>query len=206
MPQGFTLIELLMIITIVGILSGVSVPTLLGYRGKAEEAAFKAGFIDSCKKALSECFFAGDDSCANCSETDFPYRSAEDCSSTSFSTAYAPNDTALPADCGDSDAGRLSCIKDVKWIDAYEACHNAGGRLCTQPELESEASSHSGCNHDSRLIWSATSCAGGGFMAVIGSGLAPENSVCIEDLNATHYTGEGHSNRSIAVRCCADDD
>lgn len=99
--KGFSLIELLVVISIIGLLSGLMITNLVGARARARDARLK-GELDSVKKALAlyqvqygaypggtnglafnGCGPAGNAPCPYCSTSDFAAGGADGCG-TSF--------------------------------------------------------------------------------------------------------------------------
>jgi hypothetical protein len=50
----------------------------------------------------------------------------------------------------------MSCLNSVPWMVARAACLAVGARLCTDIELIYACGTGTGCQHDSRWIWSGT--------------------------------------------------
>lgn len=73
---------------------------------------------------------------------------------------------------------------------AEAVCTGTGARLCTHSELQNDVTAGSGCNLDSQLIWTSTTCTGGFYAARgLDDGAPP---VCAD------------ANTGLSVRCCAD--
>ena len=51
--------------------------------------------------------------------------------------------------------------KDLNWFDASNFCSSQSSRLCTRRELEASCSEETGCEFDSRLVWSMTTASKG---------------------------------------------
>jgi hypothetical protein len=103
--------------------------------------------------------------------------------------------------CGESNVDNI-CSGDVTWDAARAFCQAAGARLCTLAELLNDEARDTGCNYNTELIWSATSCYDGvgtadGYYTAYGStssGFGATTSVCkSRTVAASTYT-----------RCCAD--
>jgi hypothetical protein len=94
--------------------------------------------------------------------------------------------------CGESDSGIGGCTGFVNWNDAKDTCQQSGARLCTVDELLDDEAKETGCNLDTELVWSATSCESG-FYAVSGSTKASDL-VCTAISEAS----------TVSTRCCAD--
>jgi len=54
------------------------------------------------------------------------------------------------------DAGVLRCLNAVPFTIAQRACAVAGARMCTAAELTGQCGRGTGCQHDTRFIWSST--------------------------------------------------
>jgi len=103
-----------------------------------------------------------------------------------------------PTVCGETEAMTGTCPELQSWDDAKVLCQTAGARLCSSAELELDEARGTGCNYDSQLVWSATSCGadnGKSFEVAYGATLGGSaNGQCVNRQNAT----------VAAVRCCAD--
>ena len=51
--------------------------------------------------------------------------------------------------------------KKLNWFDATNFCNSQSARLCTRRELEASCSEETGCEFDSRLVWSMTTASNG---------------------------------------------
>eukprot|EP00662_Eupelagonemidae_sp_cell21_P057328 gene57328-biopygen58133 len=89
--------------------------------------------------------------------------------------------------CGESDDG-WACAENIRLTDAADTCRGVGARLCSAGEVV-PAAMGTGCGHDGRYVWTATSC-GNGYLQVKGN-----------DADDTQCTPHGEA---AAVRCCAD--
>lgn len=67
----------------------------------------------------------------------------------------------------ESDAWVGGC-QVLNWPTAAAFCHHQGGRLCTTTELDSGCARGTGCNHDSDLIWAASTT-----QTIVGSDFGP---------------------------------
>jgi hypothetical protein len=86
---------------------------------------------------------------------------------------------------GDIDYGTADLAK------AKNECERFGARLCTKDELKSGVTKGTGCNHNSELVWSSTSCEAGKTFVVLGNGSG--NPQCKLNTEDAHH-----------IRCCAD--
>lgn len=103
--------------------------------------------------------------------------------------------------CGESDALTGSCSGALDWDAAREFCQGNGARLCTLAEVLNDETRDSGCNYDSAVVWSATSCGVNSFSVSLGftdhgTGMAVDWTECRERTTAAN----------TFVRCCADVD
>jgi len=94
--------------------------------------------------------------------------------------------------CGESDLQLGGCSGYNNWNDAKDICQQNGARLCTSDELLNDEARETGCNLDTELVWSGTSCASG-YYAVSGSTLA-------SDIVCTSIS----ESSTVSTRCCAD--
>ena len=92
--------------------------------------------------------------------------------------------------CGESDLGLGGCSGAMSWSEASNFCASAGARLCTSKELEGNEAAGTGCQYDSKMIWSSTPCPGG-FSVAAGASYAQVDSGCA--------SAEGNLN---FARCC----
>ena len=107
-----------------------------------------------------------------------------------------------PEVCGESDDG-IQCTTGVDFAHAAATCNSIGTRLCTATELKLGEGRNTGCNHNSRMIWSGSSflddlyCDTSERVAVSGSaadGASYEEPACVAMTDGSQ----------VAVRCCAD--
>ena len=110
--------------------------------------------------------------------------SVSSCADLGWANAAEYGDEAV---CSESDTG-LGCSGLLTWPEAAEFCETAGARLCTAAEIKNKNTYGSGCDLDSKFIWSNTDC-DGGFITMTGRGTSP---FCVSG-NEEKYT-----------RCCAD--
>ena len=83
---------------------------------------------------------------------------------------------------------------------AEEACAAVGARLCTLSELRMGEAQGTGCDHDSGLVWSSTSCVDMGMVgrfAVQGDGTG--SAQCILGGGSAFQSG-----RLVGMRCCSE--
>lgn len=81
------------------------------------------------------------------------------------------------------------CWSNKKWTGAATVCMKAGARLCTMAEFESGVATSTGCNFDTRFVWTSTNCEGGKIAMKMKGGKATE---CIPTTDKR------------PVRCCTD--
>jgi hypothetical protein len=63
--------------------------------------------------------------------------------------------------CKSKNSATQQCFpKKATFDEAEEACADAGLRLCTQPELESDMCCSTGCEYDNLRMWSSTPAVG----------------------------------------------
>eukprot|EP00615_Pteridomonas_danica_P019331 CAMPEP_0114387328 /NCGR_PEP_ID=MMETSP0102-20121206/7186_1 /TAXON_ID=38822 ORGANISM="Pteridomonas danica, Strain PT" /NCGR_SAMPLE_ID=MMETSP0102 /ASSEMBLY_ACC=CAM_ASM_000212 /LENGTH=1469 /DNA_ID=CAMNT_0001544393 /DNA_START=38 /DNA_END=4443 /DNA_ORIENTATION=+ len=99
--------------------------------------------------------------------------------------------------CGETpDVDGVTCGGYVDFDSALDACQDLGARLCSISEIENGDVKDTGCNYNTELIWSGTSCGTDSYYASIGSGDSG-TTTCMTDLTTT---------TSVATRCCADID
>jgi len=119
-------------------------------------------------------------------------RSAKSCEALGWSNAAAFGN---PHICGESDQGLGGCAGALKWTEADAHCRKGGARLCTLDEVEADEARATGCNFDSKLVWTASSCnMGSGHASAPGSS-ASSATVSAKCLDNT---------QTSSVRCCAD--
>lgn len=85
------------------------------------------------------------------------------------------------------------CSLTMLHADAALQCANAGGRLCTDEELYNDVAKGTGCQLDSRRVWTSVPCEGG-FYTTAGS------RAHFGRLGRTCASSDAYNN----VRCCAD--
>lgn len=110
--------------------------------------------------------------------------------------------------CAESDDG-FDCQTGLDFTSARSACETFGARLCTADELLASEGQGTGCGHDSRYVWSASSgstavggeCAGWGreHVAVLGN---PSRAMQLGLAVAVCKASSGDGGASL--RCCAD--
>jgi hypothetical protein len=61
--------------------------------------------------------------------------------------------------CGESEIGvdgtDPQCWPDETWAEGRALCIGAGARLCTVEELQADEAQGTGCNFDSRMVWTS---------------------------------------------------
>merc|ERR1712025_1098239 len=57
---------------------------------------------------------------------------------------------------GASNIQNGECVHAATFQEATDICKKAGGRLCTQKEVDDQCPAGTGCSHDSDLIWTST--------------------------------------------------
>jgi len=87
--------------------------------------------------------------------------------------------------------GYSICLDEVSWADAKAACEDAGHRLCTRFEVETDETRGTGCSYDSQLIWTSTAC-DGGYYAVVGATTSDTATQCVA----------ADDDETAFVRCC----
>ena len=94
----------------------------------------------------------------------------------------------------DTTAEPNKCVDEVTWSEAVTTCIGTGGRLCSQAELQANEAAGTGCQFDTKLIWTAddVECEVGKHMLVPGKTSQTVQSRCGDDASKN------------AVRCCAD--
>jgi hypothetical protein len=102
-----------------------------------------------------------------------------------FCTAYGDDDV-----CGQSSINN-KCGTKKTFAQAEAFCESVGARLCTRAELLNDETRGTGCNLDSKDVWSSTACSGG-YQVLKGSTAARSNYKCI------------NANKKSSARCCAD--
>ena len=92
--------------------------------------------------------------------------------------------------CGESDTGLGGCNSGKTYTQAATICAAAGARLCNVAEVDSGATKSTGCNFDTKWVWTSDSCGTGMYWVSRGSG-----------------TGERKckpASKTKNVRCCSD--
>ena len=96
----------------------------------------------------------------------------------------------------------------LSWANAQGHCRSAGGRLCSTTELSSNPEQGTGCSHDSRFQWTATSCGTSSYYVYYGSRPTDGTSnpypspICLSS-TATSYTDTVNSvTINTAAVCC----
>jgi len=98
--------------------------------------------------------------------------------------------------CGVSNAHPLhGCSGQISWEAAREFCMEAGARLCTKNELQTDETAGSGCGLDQKPVWTATACPDGSYVACAGA------HAHLHEVPATCTQPAGES---ASARCCAD--
>lgn len=98
--------------------------------------------------------------------------------------------------CAHSQWAWQDCVEAATFRQAQVICKSSGARLCTIEEIAAKETNGSGCDFDTRRIWSLTECraqetsAGGHVTALGADGSIPQCSVS--------------NTETAAVRCCAD--
>jgi len=82
---------------------------------------------------------------------------------------------------------------DTDYSTTHYSCVAAGGRLCSQIELETNFAAATGCGVDKELIWTSTSCGVNKHMVALGKASTETPSFCASDAAAEYN-----------VRCCGD--
>lgn len=98
--------------------------------------------------------------------------------------------------CGETNAMTGMCPAFQSWDAAKALCEAAGARLCSATELEADEARDTGCDYDTQLVWSGTSCADGiSFEVTYGAALI--GNMAAQCINRNDVS-------IAAVRCCAD--
>ena len=101
--------------------------------------------------------------------------------------------------CGEADVGGV-CYDASTWQEATTICLSSGARLCTVEELEADETRGTGCQHNSKLVWSSNKggCGPAQHAVVVGNsamaGRAGMATACHDDTMPN------------AVSCCGDDE
>mmetsp|Transcript_52858 Transcript_52858/g.67783 ORF Transcript_52858/g.67783 Transcript_52858/m.67783 type:complete len:874 (-) Transcript_52858:283-2904(-) len=93
--------------------------------------------------------------------------------------------------CGGSVNAAGSCSGKKKFSAAESFCENQGARLCTLDELLNDEAKGTGCNFDTKRVWSSTPCDNGYYTA---AGSTQKSITACKGVN----------NNNVRVRCCAD--
>ena len=99
--------------------------------------------------------------------TTFPFLSArKNCATLGW--------TVVGNACGESDKafknGVDKCFTNKNHPDAERKCLKLGGRMCTQADIEAGVGKETGCNFDSSLLWTSTSCGTNMYIQAKGNG------------------------------------
>ena len=97
---------------------------------------------------------------------------------------------------GASDIGGI-CSGDVTYSEGKQICEDAGGRLCTIEEIDSDCARGTGCNYDHQMVWTATSAPPPPY-AYLTCG-SSHSSICKNTPDTPVSVSETHP-----LRCCAD--
>jgi hypothetical protein len=138
---------------------------------------------------LTQCGANDDLSYVRCCADDFPKQSESTCGDLGWSNANQHGSSYV---CGESDDDLGGCNAASTWEEADDICKASGARLCTLSELKSDETRGTGCQFDSKMIWSSTACGTNEHALGIGGTLYGSQSECQAD------------NSRNAVRCCAD--
>jgi len=94
-----------------------------------------------------------------------------------------------------------SFCKEVTWIEADAECRLKGARLCTKKEIEKGCTGSTGCNFDTKLIWTSEKATDGKHYVVPGIGIY--GYVCTDETGDCS-TRVVPNSETYGVRCCAD--
>ena len=119
---------------------------------------------------------------------DEPIPSASSCQELGWDTAARFGSLLV---CGESYLNLGGCSGEKTHQQAKLFCEDAGSRLCSAEELQSDEARGSGCSYDRTMVWSSSPCSEG-FLQAMGSTLGGTIKECIEPKTRG------------AVRCCAD--
>ena len=96
--------------------------------------------------------------------------------------------------CGESDKafkkGLDKCFTNKNHPDAERKCLKLGARMCSQADIEAGVGVGTGCNFDSKFLWTSTSCGANSYVRAKGNGMGER--VC------TTAKSKG------SMRCCSD--
>lgn len=116
-----------------------------------------------------------------------------------FGSDYVCGETPHPC----SDAGPMT------YSEAETLCTNLGARLCTFTELLNDEVRATGCNFDSKLVWSSTMCSASDYSTTSVTGIAYFAAAGSSASAVSGYEGTGDctdaTQSTVAyVRCCGD--
>lgn len=103
--------------------------------------------------------------------------------------------------CIDTGGGVGGCSQGTSssytWYHAILYCMRAGYRLCRDEEIANNVATGSGCSHDSRAIWTSTTCGSGQYRRRQGN-----NDGGTECVSATNTSPSGYPINEVGIRCC----
>ena len=82
--------------------------------------------------------------------------------------------TVVGSACGESDKafkkGLDKCFTNKNHPDAERKCLKLGGRMCSQADIEAGVGKSTGCQFDSKFLWTSTSCGVNSYIQAKGNG------------------------------------